>query len=102
MESLCLSCGVATCPAFAVNSDGFCSVHTGAKQAAHVPTGTRCTACNRLVDRGEWVTRESTLDVMTHALCPAPRPSWQAKRKEPKPILDACEGKPDGSLSTPL
>ncbi len=81
-------CGVVGCPSLADGEDGFCSVHRVAKRAAHVMAGTKCTRCHRLLENGEFITRDSTLEAMTHAVCPPPRPYVGRKKDRPKPLLD--------------
>lgn len=82
-------CGVELCPALASGDDGFCPVHRGAKVAKTVLGGTRCTDCKRLIEAGQWVTRESTATVMTHAVCPPPREYLGRKKDRWKPLLDS-------------
>jgi hypothetical protein len=82
-------CGVTLCPANAADDDGFCAVHRGAKCLTHVMSGARCVACGRLLEVGQWITRESTLDAMTHACCPPKRIAEPHKKNRPKPLFDA-------------
>ncbi|HEV3059072.1 MAG TPA: hypothetical protein VGY48_12550 [Vicinamibacterales bacterium] len=85
-------CDVDGCPALVVSATGLCAVHEGAKRVDYVLGGQRCTACQRLIERGEWVTRESTLDRMTHAHCPPKRVFAGRLKDRPKPLLaeDVC------------
>jgi hypothetical protein len=81
-------CGVDGCPALVASARGFCAVHEDAKRAGHVCAGTRCPKCKRLVEAGEWITRESTLETMTHAHCPPPCQAFTRKKDREKPLLD--------------
>ena len=65
-------CGVDACPAAATGRNGFCAVHEGAKRLKHVMSGSKCQKCKHALRAGEWVTRESTLDALAHAVCPTP------------------------------
>lgn len=87
-------CGVEGCPAFANGDDGFCEVHDGAKRPGAVIAGTKCTACQRAIEPGDWVTRASTASVMVHAVCPPKRPFVGFKKDRVKPLLDAIEAAP--------
>lgn len=84
-------CGVTTCPAFADGDDGFCQIHDGAKRAGHVLAGTKCTACHRVIEEGDWLTRSSTASEMTHAVCPPKRPFLGRKVDRAKPLIEATE-----------
>lgn len=82
-------CGIVTCPALAV-ADGLCSVHAGAKRASAVMVGTKCPACGRTVERGDWITRDSTPDSMRHVHC-VPLAPWRGRKRDRiKPLLDAA------------
>lgn len=87
-------CGVDSCPALVASAQGFCSVHVGARRVKHVMVGTRCTLCKRLVEVEEWVTEASTLESMTHAVCPPPRARVVPKkdREKPLPTEEAMNG----------
>lgn len=84
------SCGVATCPALATGDEGFCAVHAGSNRAAHVMAGTTCPACGRPIEPGDYVTRGSTMETMTHAICPPRRPSLGRRKDRSKPLLEAA------------
>ena len=82
-------CGVEPCPALAVGASGLCMVHESAERAGAVPDGTKCRACGRKVERGEWITRESTIDDFEHAWCPPKREAFVRKKDRPNPLLEA-------------
>src|SRR5947207_1310124 len=81
-------CEIELCPAAATGPDGLCSAHRGAKRAGHVMAGQRCAKCKRLLDKGDWITRESTASEMTHAVCPPKRPALSRKMERSKPLFD--------------
>lgn len=66
-------CRVDGCVALADGEDGFCLIHDGAQRAKSVLVGTECTACGRVIREGQWLTRSSTADAMTHLVCPPKR-----------------------------
>lgn len=90
-------CGVTTCPAFADGDDGFCQVHDGAKRAKTVLAGTKCVACRRVIEAGDWLTRSSTSTEMTHAICPERRPALGRIKDRAKPLIEAIDA-PVGEL----
>lgn len=81
-------CGVENCPAFAHGDDGFCVAHAGAKRVGHVMSGTKCSTCERPIDVGDWITRESTVEHMTHMRCQPKRPAFGRKVDRAKPLLE--------------
>lgn len=87
-------CGVDSCPALAADDRGFCVVHAGARRAKYVLGGTRCLRCHRLIDRDEYVTEDSTVGSMTHAVCPPRRALVERKKARAKPLLETA-GEPD-------
>lgn len=50
--------------------------------------GARCAACDRPLEEGDWITRESTVAAMTHAVCPPKRPFYGRKRDRAHPLID--------------
>jgi len=84
-------CDVPLCPALACDGDGFCEVHKGARQLRHVMVGQRCLTCQRLLEKGDWITRDSTLEATEHAMCPKKR-VWPGRKKDrAKPLIELAE-----------
>jgi hypothetical protein len=81
-------CGVVGCPALAVDVTGLCAPHSIAKRAGATMADTRCQACQRLIAVDEYVTRDSTLVEMRHAVCPPTRPYHGHKRNRTWPLFE--------------
>ena len=82
-------CAVRECVALVDRNGNLCPVHRDARRLDYVMSGSKCLRCGRAFEKGEWVTRESTLESPTHAVCPPKRPSLGRKRTRAPPFGEA-------------
>jgi hypothetical protein len=84
-------CEVQGCVALVDRDGNQCPVHRYARRLDYVMSGAKCRNCGRRLEKGEWVTRESTFDSLTHAMCPPTQPSLGRKVTRAKPLFDALQ-----------
>jgi hypothetical protein len=84
-------CAVSGCVALADRNGNQCPVHRNARRLDYVMSRSKCPCCGRDFEKGEWVTRESTLESLTHVVCPPKRPSLGRKVTRAKPLFDTVQ-----------
>jgi hypothetical protein len=82
-------CAVSGCVALADRNGNQCPVHRNTRRLDYVMSGSKCPRCGRDFEKGEWVTRESTLESMTRC---ARRngPRWVGRSLAASPYSTRC------------